>query len=289
MIGKFKYFDKNTLISNSASINNSNLNVIEREFESIFDSKNNVLTKSVDVPNGYVNAHTGRFTNLVVENLSISSLESLLELLGKLVQENGDNLVIEVINSEKYVGDKETIEITRSEVESGGTVNTIKLDDNVKKTIDETDKLANSNKETIELLQKDNYQYNGDNVYTQVLNIKDPVNSVQGTKRLILTEQFINQFNDKLNREEFKDFLDTDFKDVVDTLSNEDKDSINGRLKLVENLLDTLISGNDKDDIINSWNELVDFLDGITQSTEDGATQLKDLIDDSVLYWDDIE
>lgn len=141
MIGKFKYFDKNTLISNSASINNSNLNVIEREFESIFDSKNNVLTKSVDVPNGYVNAHTGRFTNLVVENLSISSLESLLELLGK-----------------QYVGDKETIEITRSEVEGGNTVNTIKLDDNVKKTIDETDKLANSNKETIELLQKDNYQ-----------------------------------------------------------------------------------------------------------------------------------
>ncbi|WQJ53831.1 MAG: hypothetical protein [Wendovervirus sonii] len=58
---------------------------IKNEFEYIFDSSLNRLTKSVYAPTGSVKAHFGEFVNLAVEYISIKNVKSLNDTIQKAI------------------------------------------------------------------------------------------------------------------------------------------------------------------------------------------------------------
>jgi len=58
-----------------------NNNAIKNEFEYIYDSSLNRLTKSVYAPTGSVKAHFGEFVNLAVEYISIKNIDALSETI----------------------------------------------------------------------------------------------------------------------------------------------------------------------------------------------------------------
>ena len=59
------------------SVINHNNNAINEQFDWIFDSSNNRLTKSVYAPTGSVKSHFGEFVNLSVEYINIKNIDSL--------------------------------------------------------------------------------------------------------------------------------------------------------------------------------------------------------------------
>lgn len=77
MINYLKDCQKTTLIGQLPDIINSNNNSIRNEFNWIFDSSLNRLTKSVYAPTGSVKSHFGEFVNLSCEYITIKNLDSL--------------------------------------------------------------------------------------------------------------------------------------------------------------------------------------------------------------------
>ena len=77
MINYLKNIKKETLIGQLPDIINSNNESIRNEFNWIFDSSLNRLTKSVYAPTGSVKAHFGEFTNLACEDFTIKNVDSL--------------------------------------------------------------------------------------------------------------------------------------------------------------------------------------------------------------------
>lgn len=77
MIGKLREISKNTLFGVLPNVINTNNKIIEEEFDNIYDSEQNVLKKSVYVPNGNVTAHWGKFVNLQVRTITIEDTDSL--------------------------------------------------------------------------------------------------------------------------------------------------------------------------------------------------------------------
>ena len=56
---------------------NHNNEAIESEFNWIYDSSTNRLTKSVYAPTGSVKAHFGEFVNLAAEYITVKNIDSL--------------------------------------------------------------------------------------------------------------------------------------------------------------------------------------------------------------------
>lgn len=81
MVGTLRDLTKNTMIGSLPNIINWNNEQIRKEFDNIYDFENDSLVKSLNVPKGFVTAHTGTFVNLRTRTLTIddpSSLESLV-------------------------------------------------------------------------------------------------------------------------------------------------------------------------------------------------------------------
>lgn len=76
MIGHLKDCQKTTLIGSLPDIINSNNETIRQQFDYIFDSSRNRLTKSVYAPTGSVKSHFGEFVNLSCEYITIKNIES---------------------------------------------------------------------------------------------------------------------------------------------------------------------------------------------------------------------
>lgn len=77
MINYLKDIKKETLIGQLPDIINSNNESIRNEFNWIFDSSLNRLTKSVYAPTGSVKAHFGEFVNLACEYITVKNADSL--------------------------------------------------------------------------------------------------------------------------------------------------------------------------------------------------------------------
>ena len=89
MINYLKDIKKETLIGQLPDVINSNNDSIRKEFNWMFDSSLNRLTKSVYAPTGSVKAHFGEFVNLSCEYLTIKNEESIKNSIQSTV-----NLVI---------------------------------------------------------------------------------------------------------------------------------------------------------------------------------------------------
>lgn len=78
MYKEFRELSIRTMIGQLPGIINENNNIIKKQFDDIYDSSNGVLMKSVNTTlNGqsgdYVKSHLGEFTNLVTDNIVITS------------------------------------------------------------------------------------------------------------------------------------------------------------------------------------------------------------------------
>lgn len=84
-----------TPIARLADIINHNNQAITDEFNWIYDSETNRITKSVYVPTGSVKAHFGEFVNLSCEYLTIKNAESIkpsiVGVVKDLISENIDD------------------------------------------------------------------------------------------------------------------------------------------------------------------------------------------------------
>ena len=89
MINYLKDIKKETLIGQLPDVINNNNDSIRKEFNWMFDSSLNRLTKSVYAPTGSVKAHFGEFVNLSCEYLTIKNEESIKNSIQSTV-----NLVI---------------------------------------------------------------------------------------------------------------------------------------------------------------------------------------------------
>ena len=89
MINYLKDIKKETLIGQLPDVINNNNDSIRKEFNWMFDSSLNRLTKSVYAPTGSVKAHVGEFVNLSCEYLTIKNEESIKNSIQSTV-----NLVI---------------------------------------------------------------------------------------------------------------------------------------------------------------------------------------------------
>ena len=89
MINYLKDIKKETLIGQLPDVINNNNDSIRKEFNQMFDSSLNRLTKSVYAPTGSVKAHFGEFVNLSCEYLTIKNEESIKNSIQSTV-----NLVI---------------------------------------------------------------------------------------------------------------------------------------------------------------------------------------------------
>ena len=94
MINKLKDCQKTTLIGQLPDIINSNNDAIENEFNWIFDSSLNRLTKSVYSPTGSVKAHFGEFVNLACEYLTVKNIDSIQDN----IQRSTENIVNKILN-----------------------------------------------------------------------------------------------------------------------------------------------------------------------------------------------
>ena len=106
MINYLKNCQKTTLIGQLPDIINSNNQSIKNEFDWIFDSSLNRLTKSVYAPTGSVKAHFGEFTNLICDYITIKNTNSVINTLqgeiDSIIRDSFDNLkdfIQEIIDS----------------------------------------------------------------------------------------------------------------------------------------------------------------------------------------------
>ena len=81
MVNFLKDVSLDTFIGELPSIINFNNNSIEQEFNVFYDSSEGRLIRSVYVPNGTVQSHWGRFTNLEAEYVKFSNRDSLSQAL----------------------------------------------------------------------------------------------------------------------------------------------------------------------------------------------------------------
>ena len=86
MINYLKDIKKETLIGQLPDVINNNNDSIRKEFNWMFDSSLNRLTKSVYAPTGSVKAHFGEFVNLSCEYLTIKNEESIKNSIQSTVE-----------------------------------------------------------------------------------------------------------------------------------------------------------------------------------------------------------
>ena len=94
MINYLKDCQQTTLIGQLPDIINSNNESIKNEFNWIFDSSLNRLTKSVYTPTGSVKAHFGEFTNLACEYITLKNVDSLQNS----IQSATENIINKTLN-----------------------------------------------------------------------------------------------------------------------------------------------------------------------------------------------
>lgn len=94
MINYLKDIKKETLIGQLPDVINSNNESIRKEFNWIFDSSLNRLTKSVYAPAGSVKAHFGEFTNLACEYFTVKNVDSLKYS----IQDSVESIINETLN-----------------------------------------------------------------------------------------------------------------------------------------------------------------------------------------------
>lgn len=94
MINYLKDIKKETLIGQLPDVINSNNESIRKEFNWIFDSSLNRLTKSVYAPTGSVKAHFGEFTNLACEYFTVKNVDSLKYS----IQDSVESIINETLN-----------------------------------------------------------------------------------------------------------------------------------------------------------------------------------------------
>lgn len=94
MINYLKDIKKETLIGQLPDVINSNNESIRKEFNWIFDSSLNRLTKSVYAPTGSVKSHFGEFTNLACEYFTVKNVDSLKYS----IQDSVESIINETLN-----------------------------------------------------------------------------------------------------------------------------------------------------------------------------------------------
>lgn len=87
MLNYLQNYHNNSLIGMLPGIINHNNEAIEAEFNWIYDSSLNRLTKSVYAPTGSVKAHFGEFVNLSCEYITIKNIDSLRNTIQTCVDE----------------------------------------------------------------------------------------------------------------------------------------------------------------------------------------------------------
>ena len=297
MIGKLKNLTSGDLISRLPQAFNNNNKIITAEFDNIFDSKKNILTKSLVNEEGIVKTHTGQFINLIAENLSFTSLESLLELLARLAARDGDNLVIKVYDALDVEDDRDTdntISVSeRYETSDGNYARRITLSDDLK------EKLSTGREELDDVMEKydgflaNHYKYIND-AHKRIHKLED--DNLSGTIRIINSKepQLDKTKDDYLKPGEFIVALTDNFVDKVNNkVDQQDFDKLEKnhreRLERIEYDLYNLKPGEerpDKDtmDKLDKWHELLDFL----QDIKDDDT-LMSIIKDERVLWNKLE
>ena len=91
MINYLQNISGKTPISMLPEVINHNNEAIESEFNWIYDSSTNRLTKSVYAPTGSVKAHFGEFVNLAAEYITVKNIDSLKSALKSAVQKMEHN------------------------------------------------------------------------------------------------------------------------------------------------------------------------------------------------------
>lgn len=94
MINYLKDIKKETLIGQLPDVINNNNESIRNEFNWIFDSSLNRLTKSVYTPTGSVKAHFGEFTNLACEYFTVKNTDSIKAS----IQDSVESIINETLN-----------------------------------------------------------------------------------------------------------------------------------------------------------------------------------------------
>ena len=94
MINYLKDIKKETLIGQLPDIINSNNESIRNEFNWIFDSSLNRLTKSVYAPTGSVKSHFGEFVNLACEYFTVKNTDSIKAS----IQDSVESIINETLN-----------------------------------------------------------------------------------------------------------------------------------------------------------------------------------------------
>ena len=91
MINYLQNISGKTPVSMLPEVINHNNEAIESEFNWIYDSSTNRLTKSVYAPTGSVKAHFGEFVNLAAEYITVKNIDSLKNALKSAVQKMEHN------------------------------------------------------------------------------------------------------------------------------------------------------------------------------------------------------
>ena len=86
MINYLQNISGKTPVSMLPEIINHNNKAIESEFNWIYDTSTNRLTKSVYAPTGSVKAHFGEFVNLAAEYITIKNIDSLKNTMKSAIQ-----------------------------------------------------------------------------------------------------------------------------------------------------------------------------------------------------------
>lgn len=90
-----------TPIAQLPNILNRNNRAIENEFAEIYDSEENCIKKSVNVPVGSVKAYNGEFTNVSLENLILRNPNALVDVVKNTIKLIPHNLVNERYSSDE--------------------------------------------------------------------------------------------------------------------------------------------------------------------------------------------
>lgn len=236
MLNYLQNCQKSTPIGRLSDIINHNNQAITDEFNWIFDSSSNRLTKSVYVPTGSVKAHFGEFVNLSCEYLTIKNPESLKPVISgtvkDIISDNIDSHNVlsgrfssaereQAYKGSDYLHDAYGIAYTQFESVGQKLEEILSSESDTASEISRVERKTDIEKETREL-QVSNLQNRAAGLEQTTSNLNDDVNNLKEQ----LTDANLIIDNLKLQIEQLTNEL-TNLKSLVGTANN-NLEQING-------------------------------------------------------------
>lgn len=178
MINYLKDVSKSTPIGMLPDIINFNNDSLESEFNNIYDSSLNRLTKSVYAPTGSVKTHFGEFVNLSTEYITIKNIDSLKNSIQNCV----DEIIRDTADDHYELKGR----FTNNDIESEAT-----------EYSSQHQQLISHDAETIYVQRLSSYGYTGETLNETIENIDKTIQDV--SKRIITTKNDISSKIDNTN------------------------------------------------------------------------------------------